>query len=98
MKLYAVSSQAHLRGYGPAGGDRVVQPEGALLRLDRIVRTLSRRREGHEQAGDCVNLQILTAAGYSVCLELWGRNERAINPSPPTSRISMTIVSKRLVG
>jgi len=83
------SNGNHSAGLVPATGHR-----GCYV-LRRVVSTAG--WAGNIALGK-VNLQILTAAGYWVCLELWGRNERAINTSPPTSRISMTMVSKRLVG
>lgn len=42
--------------------------------------------------------QASLAANYSLCFALCGLSERAIKTKPPTSRISITMVLKRLVG
>ena len=58
-------------------------------------------REVMSTAGKGVILHFVNTTlqnNYWLCFELCGRSERAINASPPTSRISMTIVLNRLVG
>ena len=42
--------------------------------------------------------RMIPKGSYWLDFESWGRSARAISDSPPTSRISMTMVLKRLVG
>jgi hypothetical protein len=86
---YLLYQRQPFRGSGPA----TVHRRCYVLR-----RVVYNGRMGGEYCTWQSKFADFDAAGYWVCLELWGRNERAIKTSPPTSRISMTIVSKRLVG